>query len=109
MPNTIAIEICVGTAPRTVVTHQLQVAAGTTLQQALDSVPELAGWVADYTPSVWGRKAELSQALREQDRIELSRGLLVDPKVARRERFASQGARMGGLFARRRPGAKPGY
>ncbi|MGH8819682.1 MAG: RnfH family protein, partial [Rhodoferax sp.] len=31
------------------------------------------------------------------------------PKVARRERFRKQGARTAGLFAKKRPGAKPGY
>jgi len=29
--------------------------------------------------------------------------------VARRERFRKQGTRGAGLFANRRPGAKPGY
>jgi uncharacterized protein len=29
--------------------------------------------------------------------------------VARRERFAKQGARTSGLFAKRRPGGKAGY
>jgi len=33
----------------------------------------------------------------------------VDPKVARRERFARQGAKTAGLFAKRRAGAKAGY
>jgi sulfur carrier protein len=47
--------------------------------------------------------------VREGDRVEVYRGLKVDPKVARRERFRSQGARAAGLFAKRRPGAKPGY
>jgi hypothetical protein len=37
------------------------------------------------------------------------RALKVDPKVARRERFARQGARTTGLFARQRPGGKSGY
>src|SRR5450830_17660 len=58
--------------------------------------------------------ATVMQALRatggrEGDRIELCRALVVDPKVARRERFAKQGARGTGLFARRRPGAAAGY
>jgi uncharacterized protein len=47
--------------------------------------------------------------LRDGDHVNLSRGLLVDPMVARRERFAKQGARSAGLFSKRRPGAKPGY
>jgi hypothetical protein len=41
-----------------------------------------------------------------RDRVEIYRPLQVDPKVARRERFASQGARTTGLFARRAPGAR---
>jgi uncharacterized protein len=58
---------------------------------------------------VWGKKAVLHQLLMPQDRLELYRPLRVDPKVARRERFQKQGARSAGLFAQRRPGAKPGY
>ena len=58
---------------------------------------------------VWGRKAPPDQPLRDRDRVEVWRPLRVDPKLARRERFGQQGARAAGLFARRRPGAKPGY
>jgi putative ubiquitin-RnfH superfamily antitoxin RatB of RatAB toxin-antitoxin module len=47
--------------------------------------------------------------LQDGDRLEVYRPLRVDPKVARRERFKGQGARTAGLFAKRRPGAKPGY
>jgi sulfur carrier protein len=43
------------------------------------------------------------------ERIEFYRPLRVDPKVARRERFARQGAKSAGLFAKKRPGAKAGY
>lgn len=62
---------------------------------------------ADF--GVWGRRCTADQVLRDGDRVEVYRGLLVDPKVARRERFRKQGARATGLFAKRRPGAKPGY
>jgi putative ubiquitin-RnfH superfamily antitoxin RatB of RatAB toxin-antitoxin module len=58
---------------------------------------------------IWGRRCTPAQTVREGDRVEIYRGLLVDPKVARRERFRKQGARGAGLFAKRRPGAKPGY
>jgi putative ubiquitin-RnfH superfamily antitoxin RatB of RatAB toxin-antitoxin module len=58
---------------------------------------------------VWGRKANLGQALRANDRIEIYRPLSVDPKVARRERFVRQGARSAGLFVKKRAGAKAGY
>jgi putative ubiquitin-RnfH superfamily antitoxin RatB of RatAB toxin-antitoxin module len=43
----------------------------------------------------------LTHGLRAGDRIEGYRTLRVDPKVARRERFARQGARSAGLFARK--------
>ncbi len=58
---------------------------------------------------IWGRKAPAHKLLHEGDRIELYRPLQVDPKLARRERFARQGARSAGLFARRRAGGKAGY
>ncbi len=51
------------------------------------------------TISIWGRRATASCALVAGDRIELCRPLLVDPKTARRERFAQQGPRGTGLFA----------
>ena len=58
---------------------------------------------------IWGRKVSAGQTLRNKDRVEIYRPLLVDPKVARRERFTRQGAKSAGLFARRRPGSKAGY
>lgn len=58
---------------------------------------------------IWGKKTGLHHVLQGGDRLEVYRGLLVDPKVARRERFRQQGARSAGLFAKRRAGAKAGY
>ncbi|WP_027997064.1 RnfH family protein [Simplicispira psychrophila] len=58
---------------------------------------------------IWGRVVAPEQLLRDGDRLEMYRPLTVDPKVARRERFARQGARTTGLFARQRPGGKQGY
>jgi len=82
---------------------------GSTVADALQH----AGWPAERLAGVdvgvWGRKATLSQPLRDQDRVECYRPLKVDPKVARKERFGRQGARAAGLFAHRRPGGKPGY
>ena len=60
-------------------------------------------------PGVWGRAVTWDGPLKDGDRLELCRDLLVDPKVARRERFARQGARGTGLFAKRRAGGKAGY
>ena len=36
---------------------------------------------------IWGRKVERSTVLRDQDRVELYRPLLCDPKEARRQRY----------------------
>lgn len=93
--------------PRQVVEQALSVVDGATLADAL----EAAGVeVRDGSEvGIWGRRVPLTQALRDGDRVEVARGLRVDPKVARRERFRKQGSRAAGLFAGRRPGAKPGY
>ncbi|WP_234686437.1 RnfH family protein [Comamonas aquatica] len=58
---------------------------------------------------VWGRTLAPDHGLQDGDRVELYQPLKVDPKVARRERFAQQGARGVGLFASRRPNSKSGY
>jgi putative ubiquitin-RnfH superfamily antitoxin RatB of RatAB toxin-antitoxin module len=79
------------------------------LQQSglLQRFPEISN--TGMTLGVWGRKAAPQQLLRDQDRVEIYRGLRVDPKVARRERFVKQGARTTGLFVKQRPGGKAGY
>ena len=57
---------------------------------------------------VWGRPAALVQRLHDLDRVEIYRPLKVDPKVARRTRFASQGVKKAGLFANNGYGGKTG-
>ena len=100
-------------APREVRERALLLPEGSTVRDAVlaSGCPQAdadnAVETADF--GVWGRRCTGEQVLREGDRVEVYRGLLVDPKVARRERFRKQGARATGLFARRRPGAKPGY
>lgn len=110
-----AIRVTVVYSPRARVVHEvlLQLVPGSTLAQAIGASGLLEQYaelqVAKLLTGVWGRKAGTDQLLRDQDRVEIYRPLKVDPKVARRERFVKQGARSAGLFARRRPGAKPGY
>ena len=100
-------------APRTVHARGLRLLEGATVREALIAggaelpLPDDEGRVAGL--SVWGRRVALDHVLREGDRVELTRALRVDPKVARRERFARQGSRTTGLFQQRRPGAKAGY
>jgi len=105
---------------RSVVELSIQVPRQCTVAQALNlsgiahmypEVDDLLGQGVGHHLScgIWGRKVSLQQALSMNDRIEIYRGLLVDPKTARRERFKKQGARVAGLFAKRRAGAKAGY
>jgi putative ubiquitin-RnfH superfamily antitoxin RatB of RatAB toxin-antitoxin module len=71
----------------------LQLPAGSTLQQAIECSglaqrhPELGQWPA----GIWGRVQPGDTPLRDRDRIEVYRPLLVDPKEARRQRYKGQG------------------
>ena len=49
---------------------------------------------------IWGRARPLTTPLRERDRIEVYRPLTVDPKEARRLRYAKRGER---IVSRHRP------
>lgn len=45
---------------------------------------------ADVQVGVWGRACDRTRVLRDHDRVELYRALLVDPKEARRQRQRQQ-------------------
>ena len=100
-------------APREVLEWAVDVPVGGSVGDAVRA----SGWpqatqgqdVSAYDVGIWGRRCPLDAPVRDGDRVEIYRPLLVDPKVARRERFRKQGARAAGLFSKRRPGAKPGY
>jgi putative ubiquitin-RnfH superfamily antitoxin RatB of RatAB toxin-antitoxin module len=109
----IDVVVVVGLGPRLSRESALRMPTGTT---AVDAI-RASGLVADLSVvdldrlvlGAWGRKMKPQQLLRSGDRVELYRPLLVDPKVARQERFKRQGAKSAGLFSSRRPGAKAGY
>lgn len=115
--NPMHIQVMASTKPRQLQTLTLALDPGTTVQQALQQIATHADWqtaansalAGEWTSALWGRKIGLAEVLRHGDRLELCRPLLVDPMVARRERFATQGARGAGLFSKRRAGAKAGY
>lgn len=103
----VAVTVAWSPGPRQVHEAELELPSGSTVRQAL-----AAAGVSAPAPGllgIWGRKVDADEPVRDGDRIELYRTLRVDPKQARRERFGRQGARSAGLFAQRRPGAKPGY
>ena len=100
-------------APREIVEDSVTLCKGATARDALfasqlpASFPVL-DWAA-LEVGVWGRACGWDRLLADHDRVELCRPLVVDPKMARRERFQRQGARGTGLFAKRRAGGKDGY
>ncbi len=110
---TFNVVLLVALAPRSVQECTLAVEEGTTAGQALkhsalvQSLPSAQLETLEF--AIWGRKVPANYVLRVHDRLELLRPLLVDPKVARRERFAHQGAKKAGLFKTRRAGGKAGY
>ena len=107
------ITVVYSPAPRDVLEISLQLAPNTTVLQAIQTSGLLQRFPSMDQPTtvvgVWGRKVVLNQALRDNDRVEIYRPLTVDPKVARRERFAKQGARTTGLFKTKRKNSAAGY
>jgi len=92
---------------------ELRLPLGSTAAQAVAASALLQTLAADAIDAlglaVWGKKVSVHHTLRDGDRLEILRPLTVDPKVARRERFARQGAKSAGLFSKQRPGSKAGY
>jgi uncharacterized protein len=121
----IALSLWVCSAPSQVEEFSLSVPAGTTVSKALviaaaqgitieaTKNSSVAAYGVDDHKSrrygIWGRVVTEETILLDQDRLEVYRPLVVDPKHARRERFSRQGARGAGLFEKRRVGAKAGY
>lgn len=112
-PETLHVTVLYAPQARTVLEKMLHLPAGSTLGDAVHATgwhsrPEVRELIekgheaAQLSCGIWGKPCALSQVLQEGDRVELYRPLLVDPKVARRERFARQGSRTAGLFARKR-------
>jgi putative ubiquitin-RnfH superfamily antitoxin RatB of RatAB toxin-antitoxin module len=106
MADAVRVTLTFSPAPRDVREWHLELPAGSTVADAIAASPLRREFPAleagAMTTGVWGRKAAPGQVLRDRDRVEIYRPLLVDPKVARRERFQRQGARAAGLFARKR-------
>ncbi|WP_455556935.1 RnfH family protein [Comamonas sp.] len=101
------IEVVWSDAQGQVHERSVQLAQDACLQDALTACRLTLS--QDQACGVWGRVRPLEHVLRDGDRVELYQPLKVDPKVARRERFAKQGARSAGLFASRRANSKAGY
>lgn len=101
------VVVCISPASGEVLEFPLSLPEGSTLEEALRASGQPVGDGAAV--GVWGTVRPRGHVLADGDRVEVYRALVVDPKVARRERFARQGARRAGLFSKQRKGAKAGY
>jgi len=101
----LAIEVFYAAAPHDVRQVVLRVHEGSTLADALRASHLLDGVSAAQADAleagIWGRAAPLDTLLRDGDRVELTRGLLVDPKEARRQRYRRDGVRSKARSAKR--------
>lgn len=81
-------------APRVVDEVELHMAPGATLGDALKAsgLLERHSLVLDETLhfGIWAKARPLETLLRADDRVEVWRGLRVDPKEARRQRYHKQ-------------------
>lgn len=92
----IEVLVCFSPQPREVEEVPLQLPAGSTVAQALQASGLLAkhGLELDeqLAVGVWMKLKPLDTVLRQDDRVEVYRGLKVDPKEARRQRYRKQKA-----------------
>lgn len=85
------VQVAYSPRPRQVDMVTLQMPAGSLLQDALlaSGLLDRHGLVldAELAVGVWMKLRPLDTPLRQHDRVEIYRGLLVDPKEARRVRY----------------------
>ena len=87
------IEVVYSAAPREVEVVALDMPAGSTVADALRQSGLLTRHGLEGQAlrcGVWGHPKPLETPLRNHDRVELYRPLLVDPKLARRLRYKGQ-------------------
>ena len=91
----VAVAVVYSAAPGQVDEVRLQLPVGSTLAQALLASGLLAQHglqLQQVHSGIWGRLQGLETVLRDKDRVELYRPLLVDPKEARRLRYGKHKA-----------------
>ena len=106
----IEVIVALTVAPRQVAEIRVKLPKGATAAGAVAACGLLANvpdaQVDTLALAIWGKKIAPTHVLSQGDRLELLSPLRVDPKVARRERFARQGSKSAGLFAQDR-GVRP--
>lgn len=85
------VEVVYSPAPRVVQRRALDLPEGSTVGAAVAASGLLDGVADDVRGalglSVWGRVQPAEHVLRDRDRVEICRALVVDPKEARRQRY----------------------
>lgn len=87
------VEVAYSPAPRQFDVAVVELPEGATVLHALrasrllERHPEID--LSVQRVGVWGRAVGLAEPLRASDRVEVYRGLRVDPKEARRQRYRS--------------------
>jgi uncharacterized protein len=91
-PDKVQVEVVYSPAAGCTQQVVLSLPAGSTVSDALrEAYPKLSS--EGLVVGVWGRLRALGDALRDRDRVEIYRPLLVDPKEARRQRYQSHRAK----------------
>jgi len=86
----VAVEVAYSPRAGVVDVVALKLPAGATLAEAVHAsalVQRHGLHAANLRCGIWGRACEPATVLRERDRVEIYRPLLVDPKEARRQRY----------------------
>lgn len=92
-PALLSIEVVYSPAAEQADRVLLSLPGGCTVQSALASsgLLERHGLAIERLKvGVWGRQVAVAQRLRDRDRVEIYRPLVVDPKEARRLRYKGQ-------------------
>jgi putative ubiquitin-RnfH superfamily antitoxin RatB of RatAB toxin-antitoxin module len=93
-PAEFTVEVLHSPEPRRVDQLRVVLQEGATVADALEASAWFDLSAFSLSVGVWGRKVALSEPLRAGDRIEVYRGLQVDPKEARRLRYRAHGEKL---------------
>jgi len=90
----VKVQVSYSPAPRQVDSVDVELPPGSQVADALrvSGLIERHGLgpAASLGVGIWGKLKPLDTPLREADRVEIYRGLTVDPKEARRQRYRKQ-------------------
>lgn len=96
-PVEIDVDVVFAPAPHQLQSAHVRLAEGATAADALRAcgLPVLqdSALLDTLQLALWGRVCVPGTVLRDGDRLELTRGLLVDPKEARRQRYRKDGVK----------------